>query len=95
MSQAVLGGLVGIIGSAFVIRRVKEIKMYYADSGEHDVLLAVCVSGPCIVDHVDVDGATYRDLSLHSNDLIIGGKVTIKSGRMFIMRAEVAGVLSL
>ena len=93
MSQALLGGLVGAIGASFVVRRVKEIKMYYADSGEHDVLIAVCVSSSCVVDHVDVDGSAYSDISLSSNDLILGGKVVIKSGMMFIMTAEVAGMV--
>jgi len=93
MSQALVGGLIGTVGSAFVVKRVKELKMYYADSGEHDVLVAVCASDLCIVDHTDVDGAVYSDLSLAANDLILGGKVAIKSGRMFVMSAVYAGAL--
>jgi len=93
MSQALVGGLIGVVGSMAVIKRVKELKMYYADSGEHDVLVAVCASDLCIVDHVDVDGAVYSDLSLAANDLILGGKVAIKSGRMFVMSAVYAGAL--
>ena len=95
MKQALIGGLIGAIGASFVVKRVKEIKMYYADagSGEHDVLIAVCVSSSCLVDHTDVDGVVRRDVSLSSNDLILGGKVVIKSGRMFIMSAVSAGVL--
>jgi len=93
MSQALVGGLIGAVGSAFVVKRIKELKMYYADSGEHDVLIAVCVSSSCVVDHVDVDGAVHRDVSLSSNDLILGGKVVIKSGRMFVMSAVYVGAL--
>ena len=93
MSQALVGGLIGAIGSSFVVKRVKEIKMYYADSGEHDVLVAVCVGGPCVVDHTDVDGAVHSNVSLAVNDLILGGKVAIKSGKMFVMSAVYAGAL--
>ena len=93
MSQAVIGGLVGAVGASFVVKRVKEIKMYYADSGEYDVLVAVCVSNSCVVDHIDVDGAVHNNLSLATNDLILGGKVAIKSGRMFVMSAVYAGAL--
>jgi len=93
MSQAVIGGLVGAVGSAFVVKRVREVKMYYADSGEHDVLVAVCVSNSCMVDHIDVDGAVHSNVSMAANDLILGGKVAIKSGRMFVMSAVYAGAL--
>jgi len=93
MSQALVGGLIGAIGSAFVVKRVKELKMFYADSSEHDVLVAVCVSNSCVVDHTDVDGAVHSNVSMATNDLILGGKVAIKSGRMFIMTAETAGVI--
>jgi len=93
MSQALVGGLIGAIGSSFIVKRIKEIKMYYADVGSHDVLVAVCVSSSCLVDHTDVDGAVHRDVSLSSNDLILGGKVVIKSGRMFIMSAISVGTL--
>ena len=92
MRQALVGGLIGALGSSFVVKRVKEFKMYYADSGEHDVLVAVCVSGPCVVDHTDVDG-TIHNVSLAANDLILGGKVNIKSGKMFVMSAVYAGAL--
>jgi len=93
MSQVLIGGLVGAVGASFVVKRVKEIKMYYADSGEHDVLIAVCVDSSCVVDHTDVDGTVHRDMSLHDSDLILGGKVVVKSGRMFIMAAEKVGVV--
>ena len=93
MSQAVIGGLLGAVGASFVVKRIKELKMYYADSGEYDVLVAVCVSSSCTVDHVDVDGTMHSDMSLSSNDLILGGKVVIKSGRMFVMSAVSAGAL--
>ena len=93
MKQALVGGLIGAIGSAFVVKRVKELKMFYADSGEHDVLVAVCVSNSCVVDHTDVDGSVHMDVSLAANDLILGGKVAIKSGRMFVMSAVYAGAL--
>ena len=93
MSQALVGGLIGAIGSSFIVKRIKEIKMYYADVGSHDVLVAVCVSSSCLVDHTDVDGAVHRDVSLSSNDLILGGKVVIKSGKMFIMSAVQVGAL--
>ena len=93
MKQALVGGLIGAVGSAFVVKRVKEFKMFYADSGEHDVLVAVCVSNSCVVDHIDVDGAVHSNVSMAANDLILGGKVAIKSGRMFIMTAETAGVI--
>jgi hypothetical protein len=93
MSQAVIGGLIGAVGASAVVKRVKEIRMYYADSGEHDVLVAVCVSSSCMVDHVDVDGTIHENVSLSSNDLILGGKVVIKSGRMFVMSAVYAGAL--
>ena len=91
--SAVIGGIVGALGAAFVVRRVKEIKMYYADSGEHSVIAAVCASSSCTVDYTDVDGKMYSNMSLSTNDLILGGKVSIKSGRMFIMTAETAGML--
>jgi hypothetical protein len=93
MSQALVGGLIGVLGSSFIVKRIKEIKMYYADAGSHDVLVAVCVSSSCLVDHTDVDGTVNRDVSLSSNDLILGGKVTIKSGKMFIMSAVSIGML--
>ena len=93
MNQVVIGGLIGAVGSAFVVKRVKEIKMYYADSGEHDVLVAVCVSNSCVVDHTDVDGAVHSNVSMAANDLILGGKVAIKSGRMFVMSAVYVGAL--
>ncbi len=94
MSQVLLGGLIGAVG-ALIVRRIKEIRMYYTDSGTHDVLIAVCVSDTCVVDHTDVDGSVQHDVVLNVNDLVLGGRVAIKSGRMFIMRAEVAGMLSL
>ncbi|MFZ8811071.1 MAG: hypothetical protein ACO2PN_23560 [Pyrobaculum sp.] len=93
MSKVLLGGLVGVVGSMAVIRRVKEIKMYYADSGEHDVLIAVCVDSSCVVNHTDVDGAVYSDVVLNQNDLVLGGRVVVKSGRMFMMVAEKVGVV--
>jgi hypothetical protein len=93
MSKVLLGGLVGIVGSMAIIRRVKEIKMYYADSGEHDVLIAVCVDSSCMVNHTDVDGTVYSDVVLNQNDLVLGGRVVVKSGRMFIMAAEKVGMI--
>jgi hypothetical protein len=93
MSDILIDGLVGAIGSSFIVKRVKEIKMYYADASSHDVLVAVCESSSCVVDHIDVNGATHRDVSLSGGDLVIGGKVAIKSGRMFIMSAMSAGML--
>ena len=91
--STVIGGIVGALGAAFVVRRVREIKMYYADSGDHSVIAAVCTSSSCTVDHVDIDGKAYNNITLSTNDLILGGKVNIKSGRMFIMTAETAGML--
>ena len=95
MKQALIGGLIGAVGASFVVKRVKEIKMYYADagSGEHDVLIAVCVDSSCTVDHTDVDGAVHSNVSLNQYDMVLGGKVMVKSGRMFIMSAVSAGVL--
>jgi len=91
--STVIGGIVGALGAAFVVRRVREIKMYYADSGEHSVIAAVCASSSCTVDYTDVDGKAYSGITLSTGDLILGGKVSIKSGRMFIMTAETAGML--
>jgi hypothetical protein len=93
MSGIVLGGLAAAVGSALIVRRVKEIKTYYAGEGSHDVLVAVCVDSSCVVDHVDTDGSVYSDVSLSSGDLVVGGKVVVKSGRMFIMVAEKVGVV--
>jgi hypothetical protein len=93
MSQALVGGLAGVIGASFVVKRVKEVKMYYADSGEHDVLVAVCVDSSCTIDHTDVDGTVHSNVSLNQYDIVLGGKVVVKSGRMFIMSAVQAGVL--
>jgi len=56
-------------------------------------LVAVCVSNSCVVDHVDVDGAVHSNVSMAANDLILGGKVAIKSGRMFVMSAVYVGAL--
>ena len=80
-----MGGLIGAIGSAFVVKRVKELKMFYADSSEHDVLVAVCVDQSCTVDHVDVNGNTYSNLQLNASDLIFGGSVTVVSGNNHII----------
>ena len=93
MSGIVLGGLAAAVGSALIVRRVKEIKTYYTSEGSHDVLVAVCVDSSCTVDHVDVDGSVYSDVSLSSGDLVVGGKVVVKSGRMFIMVAEKVGMV--
>jgi len=93
MSNVLIGGLVGAVGASFIVKRVKEVKMYYTNSGEHDALIAVCVSDSCLVDHKDIDGEVQRDVNLSSNDLVIGGKVTVKSGRMFVMAAEKMGVI--
>ena len=94
MSQALVGGLVGAVGASFVVKRVKEIKMIYTTSGEYsNVVIAVCVDQMCVVDHVDVDGHVYSNLNLSSNDMVVGGKITVKSGKMFVMTAEVAGVV--
>jgi len=93
MSQALIGGLVGAISSSFIVKRIKEIKMYYADAGVHDVLVAVCVDSSCTVDHTDVDGAVYSNVSLNQYDMVLGGKVVVKSGRMFIMSAVSVGAL--
>ena len=93
MSQALVTGLIGIVGSAAVIRRIKEIRMYYASEGQHNVLIAVCVSDGCLIDHVDIDGSMHNNVNLNANDLVLGGKVIIKSGRMLIMNAEVAGMI--
>jgi hypothetical protein len=94
MSQAVLGGLIGILGSAAVVKRVREIKMVYTTSGEYsNVLIAVCVDQLCSVDHVDVDGNVYSNLALSMNDMVIGGKVVVKSGKMLVVTVEVAGMV--
>jgi hypothetical protein len=93
MGQALVGGLLSTFITSFIVKRVKEIKMYYADSGEHNVLIAVCVDSSCVVDHIDIDGRVYSNVSLSSNDLVLGGKISIKSGKMFIMAAEVAGMV--
>jgi hypothetical protein len=94
MSQALVGGLIGIVGSAAIVKRVREIKMIYTTSGEYsNVVIAVCVDQLCNVDHVDVDGRVYNDIPLSANDMIVGGKVTVKSGRMLIMTAETAGMI--
>ena len=95
MSQALVGGLIGAISSSFIVKRIKEIKMYYADagSGVHDVLIAVCVDSSCTIDHTDVDGVVHSNVSLNQYDIVLGGKVTVKSGRMFIMSAASIGIL--
>jgi hypothetical protein len=94
MRQALVGGLIGALGSSFVVKRVKELKMFYASSGKYDnVVIAVCVDQSCTVNHVDVNGNTYSNMQLHANDLILGGSVTVVSGNMFIMTADVAGVI--
>jgi len=93
MSQALVGGLIGAIGSSFIVKRIKEIKMYYADADVHDVLVAVCVDSSCTIDHTDVDGAVHSNVSLNQYDMVLGGKVVVKSGRMFIMSAVSAGTL--
>ena len=93
MSSVLLSGLASVVGSSLIVRRVKEIKTYYTSEGSHDVLVAVCVDSSCTVDHVDVDGGVYSDVSLSSGDLVVGGKVVIKSGRMFIMVAEKVGMI--
>ena len=88
-----MGGLIGALGSSFIVKRIKEIKMYYADAGSHDVLVAVCVDSSCTIDHIDVDGAMHSNVSLNQYDIVLGGKVTVKSGRMFIMSAASIGIL--
>jgi hypothetical protein len=94
MKQALVGGLIGVVGSMAVVKRVKELKMFYASSGKYDnVVVAVCVDQLCTVDHVDVNGNMYSNLQLHASDLILGGSVTVVSGNMFIMTAETAGVI--
>jgi hypothetical protein len=93
MSQALVGGLIGVLGSSFIVKRIKEIKMYYADAGEHDVLAAVCVDSSCTIDHTDVDGTVHSNVSLNQYDIVLGGKVEVKSGRMFIMSAVSVGTL--
>jgi len=93
MSQALVGGLVGAVGASFVVKRVKEVKMYYADADVHDVLVAVCVDSSCTIDHTDVDGTVYSNVSLNQYDIVLGGKVAVKSGRMFIVSAVSAGAL--
>jgi hypothetical protein len=95
VSQALVGGLVGAVGASFVVKRVKEVKMYYADagSGEHEVLVAVCVDSSCTIDHTDVDGTVHSNVSLNQYDMVLGGKVAVKSGRMFIMSAVQVGAL--
>jgi hypothetical protein len=93
MSQALVGGLIGALGSSFIVKRIKEIKMYYADAGVHDVLVAVCIDSSCTIDHTDVDGAVNSNVSLNQYDIVLGGKVVVKSGRMFIMSAVQAGAL--
>ena len=94
MSQALVGGLIGIAGSYAVVKRVKELKMFYATSGTYNnVVIAVCVDQSCTVNHTDVNGTTYNNLQLSTNDLIFGGDVTVVSGKMFIMTAEVVGMV--
>jgi len=88
-----VGGLIGALGGSFIVKRIKEIKMYYADAGSHDVLVAVCVDSSCTVDHTDVDGTVRSDVSLNQYDMVLGSKVVVKSGRMFIMSAVSAGTL--
>jgi len=88
-----VGGLIGALGSSFIVKRIKEIKMYYADAGSHDVLVAVCVDSSCTIDHIDVDGAMHSNVSLNQYDIVLGGRVTVKSGRMFIMSAVSVGAL--
>jgi hypothetical protein len=68
--------------------------MIYTTSGEYsNVVIAVCVDHLCNVDHVDVDGHVYSNLTLSSNDMVLGGKIIVKSGKMFIMTAETVGVV--
>jgi len=94
MSQALIGGLVGVVGSMAVVKRVKELKMFYTESGTYDnVVVAVCVDQRCVADHVDIDGRVYSDVALSANEMVVGGKLTVKSGRMFVMVAEVAGMV--
>ena len=94
MSQALIGGLIGVVGSMAVVKRVKELKMFYTESGTYDnVVVAVCVDQRCVADHVDIDGQVYSDMDLSANDMVVGGKLTVKSGRMFVMVAEVAGMV--
>jgi len=93
MSQALVGGLVGAVGASFVVKRVKEVKMYYADAGSHEVLVAVCIDSSCTIDHIDVDGTVHSNVSLNQYDMVLGGKVTVKSGRMFIMSVVQSGMI--
>jgi hypothetical protein len=94
MSQAIVGGLIGAAASVAIVKRVREIKMFYATSGTYNnVIIAVCVDKSCIVDHTDVNGDVHRNVQLFANDMIIGGSVTVLSGRMFIMAFEAAGMV--
>ena len=94
MSQALVGGLMGIAGSIAVIKRVKELKMIYTTSGTYNnVVIAVCMDQLCNIDHTDIDGKVYSNIALSTNDMVMGGSVTVKSGKMFIMTAEVVGMV--
>jgi len=94
MSNSIIGGLIGVAGSIAVVKRIRELKMIYTTSGTYsNVVIAVCVDQSCTVDHVDIDGKVYSGITLSANDMVMGGSVTVKSGRMFVMTAEVVGMV--
>lgn len=96
MSQAVLGGIIGALASAFTVKRVVSIDGIYVSSGAtiENVIFGVCVdNSECVIDYTDYDGNTYTDITLANSDIIVAKKVNVKSGNIFALTFKTTGLV--
>lgn len=95
MSQAIVGGIIGALASAFTVKRVVSIDGIYVSSGAtiENVIFAVCVDNSgCEVSYVDYDGNSYTS-TLANGDIVIAKKVDVRSGNMFALTFKTAGLV--
>lgn len=95
MSQAIVGGIIGALASAFAIKRVVSIDGIYVSSGTtiENVIFGVCVDNSgCEISYVDYDGNNYTS-TLANGDIVIAKKVDVRSGRIFSLTFKTTGLV--
>ena len=96
MSQAIVGGIIGALASAFTVKRVVSVDGVYVGAGTiiENVLFGICVdTTECLIDYTDYDGNTYTDTTLTNSDIVIAKKPNIKSGNMFALTFKTTGLV--
>lgn len=95
MSQAIIGGIVGALASAFTVKRIVSIDGIYVSSGAtiENVIFGVCVNNSgCEISYVDYDGNNYTS-TLANGDIVIAKKVDVRSGTMFALTFKTTGLV--